>query len=135
MQKQTTSLNIKAFLDMVVECQKAYDCAYKMVGLKDKEAQDFLHQLELGSYDQRGKTATRLANSRRERRRYKDIVTVLQPLIDWAKTPEASKALNTLRSNALGETRKAEKSIEDRVYYPRVITDLEIASIIEEKKE
>lgn len=134
MNKKTVSIQIKAFLDAVSEFQKAYKNAVEGVDVAEKETQDLLHQLELGTAKARAKTATRLSHTRKSRRYYKDITTVLGPLIEWADG-DGLKALNILKSKVLGDTRKAEKSIENRQYFPRIITDLEISALAKDKKE
>mgnify|MGYP003291730709 CR=1 FL=1 len=132
--EEKVSLTIKEFLDAIAQYQVAYKEACDGIETAEKETQDYLHQLELGSAKARCKTATKLSQTRKRRRKYKDIITVLQPLMDWLDA-DGIKAINVLKSRTLGDTRKAEKSIENRQYFPRVITDLEIANIIDETKE
>ena len=118
----------KTFLDTISEFNKAYNYAFNKVNETDKATQDLLHQLELGSVKERNKTATRITHTRKERRYYKDIVTLLQPLCDLLKEPEANKFVNRFKA-VLGETRKVENQMENRQYFPRVITDIEIAQL------
>lgn len=66
------SLYYKEFLDAVRLFQRAYTTSYDEVNRCDKTTQDLLHQLELGTYDTRGKTSTQLANIRKERRTHND---------------------------------------------------------------
>lgn len=126
---QNVSYFYKTYLDTISDFQKAYQYAFNKVNETDKATQDLLHQLELGSVKERNKTATLLSKVRKERRYYKDIVTVLQPLMDLVETAEAERFFNLFKSKTLGETRKAEKMIENRQYFPRVVTDIEIAKL------
>lgn len=121
----------KTFLDSVKQIQTSYAYESKMLQVHEQETQDLLHQLELGSYSERRKTATRLANVRKERRYSKDVVNVLQPMVELLGTPEGVKFIKQLQI-VLGETRKIENSMQNRRYTPRVITDLEIARCNEE---
>lgn len=119
------SLYFKEFLDAMRVFQKAYDFAYGEVNCCDKTTQDLLHQLELGTYDERSKTATALANIRKKRRTHKDMTLVLQSFIDLMNT-ETGKAFAKALQKTLGETRKVESSLQNRQYYPRVLQQLQI---------
>lgn len=53
---------------------------------------------------------------RQERRQAKDKIICLQPVIDWMEENQSTiKGLERL----LGSVRKAEKSIEGRIYHPK----------------
>lgn len=119
------SLYYKEFLDSVRVLQRAYDYSYGEVNRCDKTTQDLLHQLELGTHDKRGKTATALANIRKERRIHKDIVLVLQPFFDLINS-DIGKAFSNALQKTLGDTRKLENSLQNRQYYPRVLQQLAI---------
>lgn len=114
------SETLAAFLNMIVESREAHAFAYTQVGTQDKLTQDLLHELELGKYETRRKTATTLANCRKERRYYKDIVEETELLCDWAE--EFQTALRQLQE-VLGKMRKVEKYHENRTYSPRVKKD------------
>lgn len=88
----------------------------------EKLTQDYLHKLELENLDWSGraKIATQLARCRKERRQYKDIVQLLQPTIDLLTDKTTQQTLNKLRE-VLGQTRKQEKHMENRVYYLRAL--------------
>ena len=90
--------------------------------MKDKTTQDYLHQLELGEYSARQKTATALAKNLKIRRENKDIVSILKPISDFIST--YPQPINELKK-VLGEIRKQERT-KTRYYYPRVVKDLEI---------
>lgn len=119
------SLYYKEFLDAMRVFQRAYDYSYGEVNRCDKTTQDLLHQLELGTYDERRKTATALANIRKERRTHKDMTLVLQPFFDLLNT-DTGKAFIKALQKTLGDTRKVEINLQNRQYYPRVLQQLAI---------
>lgn len=88
--------------------------------------QDLLHQIELGTYDNRNKFATRLARVRQERRRHKDYLDINNPLYVLFQQPEAIKFYRTLEQ-LLGQIRKQEQYVEGhRTYKAKVVKDLTI---------
>ncbi len=117
----------KTFLDTIKDIQTTYKFESEELTKKDQETQDLLHQLELGSYKERPKTTTKLAKVRKERRYSKDVISVLQPMVDLLATNEGIAFIKKLQI-VLGDTRKIENSMLYRRYTPRVITDLEIAN-------
>lgn len=78
--------------------------------------------LELGDldYKERAKVATKLKNARQERRRYKDVIQVLTPFFHFYTDSRTAPTLRQL-GEVLGKTRKAERSLDYRVYVPRVL--------------
>ena len=62
-----------------------YEDSYNRVGNYDKELQDMLHQLELTNmkYKERAKLATKLQESRINRRKYKDITDEINSLYNF----------------------------------------------------
>lgn len=80
----------------------------------EAEINDIEHRLELEdlSYHERAKLAATLTNKLRERRYEKDCCENLAPIV------KAWKEANQLRGleNALGEARKIEHRLENRVY-------------------
>ena len=117
------STEIDRFARFVKQVQLDYQYHFENVNKKDKETQDLLHEIELGEYKSRDKTATKLAKVRRERRVSKDIVEVIEPIIKYIN--ENKKAFNNL-SQLLGDVRKVEKSHQGRTYKAKVRTDLTI---------
>ncbi len=120
---------LKQFLDFEKDCETVYDLYSENVPRLDKATQDLLHQLEFGSYKERQKTANMIAKIRKERRESKDGVAVLQPLMELFRTNDGRKFIRQMQV-ILGETRKIEKSMDNRIYFPRVITTIEIANMI-----
>lgn len=129
MKKQNEELKnvsdyLSEFLCALRQFKTDYKSAVEEIPRCDSETQDLLHQLELGSYDARNRTATRIAHVRQRRRVCKDTVAQLQAIIDFINMPESVKFINQL-NEILGKTRKAERNLENRVYFPRVVMDLE----------
>ena len=122
MKNKQASEYISDFLHFLDAAQKEYNSAYTAVGTADKITQDYLHQLELGEYSARQRTATALANNLKNRRENKDVTAILKPIFDFiCNHPQIISELRKI----LGETRKQERNTI-RYYYPRVIEDLEI---------
>lgn len=116
------SETIGDFCNAVVEAQKDYEWNYEQVNRMDKLTQDYLHKLELEGldYKERAKVATQLAKCRQERRKCKDTVEVLEPLVQFMDSEKGKALLNLIRE-VLGKTRKVEKSMESRTYIPRIL--------------
>lgn len=118
----TASDTISEFLDFLRESADQYSAEYDNVHEKDLESQDLLHKLELQSltYHQEAHLAADLKKVRAARRNSKDAVTVLEPIKEYCETNASTiKSLERL----LGEVRKAEKSLENRFYVPRVLKE------------
>lgn len=118
----TASDTISEFLDFLRESADQYSAEYDNVHEKDLESQDLLHKLELQSltYHQEAHLAADLKKVRAARRNSKDAVTVLEPIKEYCETNASTiKSLERL----LGEVRKAEKSLENRFYIPRVLKE------------
>lgn len=62
-----------------------YKDSYNKVGNYDKELQDMIHQLELTNmeYKERAKLATKMQESRIDRRKYKNIVDEINSLYSF----------------------------------------------------
>lgn len=101
--------------------QLDYKFAIDELDRLEKLTQDYLHSLELDGlhYKERAKVATKLAKCRQERRKAKDTIKALTPLIDYLGSENGKQFMNKLRE-ALGKTRRAEKSLEGRVYVKRI---------------
>lgn len=121
MNEKEVSEVIADFLNYIDQCRNDYKAAHDAVGKEDKRLQDLLHEMEF-SEGENGKrrAATRLRNSRRERRRQKDEVMRLELLVSFFDEPQNKKVLNNLRQ-LLGRQRKQEEFLRGkREYKPRV---------------
>ena len=120
MGNQLPSKQLGDFIGFVKECQEVYQIAYSCVGDEDKRSQDFLHAIEFtdDKYDLH-REALKLQESRRERRRNKDLVEEREDLVKFFQDPQHKRTLDQL-TQLLGRVRKVEKYHTDRTYYPRV---------------
>lgn len=116
------SYHIAAFCRLIADAEKDY--AWNQAEMKRLDAltQDYLHKLELGELDYRGraKIATKIAECRKQRRACKDIVQLLEPVVSFLDTKNGRGAINSLK-NVLGELRKIERYLNNAVYIPRVL--------------
>lgn len=125
--KPEFSQTISGFISVLENAMKDYEWNSNEINRLDKLTQDYLHKLELGEldYKERAKVATLLANCRRSRRECKDMVEVLDPLVQFLES-DKGKSLYNLAREVLGKTRKAEERMETRSYIPRVLTPEEM---------
>lgn len=123
-QKPQFSPHISEFCKLMENAQKDYVWNYEQVGRLDRLTQDYLHKLELEelNYRERAKVATALAKCRCQRRKYKDTVEILDPLVQFLDSEKGRSLMNLMRE-VLGKTRKVEKSMETRIYIPRVLKE------------
>ena len=125
-QKPQFSPYISSFCQLMENAQKDYAWNYEQVGRLDRLTQDYLHKLELEdlNYRERAKVATALAKCRSQRRKYKDTVEILDPLVQFLDSEKGRNLMNLMRE-VLGKTRKVEKSMENRIYIPRILKEEE----------
>lgn len=118
------SETIGAFCNAVRNAKRDYEWNWEEVNRLDKLTQDYLHQLELKglNYSERAKIATHLSKCRQERRLSKDTVEMLQPLIEFLDSDKGAQMMNLMRE-VLGQTRKVEGRMENRIYRYRVLED------------
>ncbi|NBH72180.1 hypothetical protein D3Z51_09135 [Clostridiaceae bacterium] len=115
------SKNLEIFLDFLDQCVKEYQYAYGNVSKEDKRLQDLLHEMEFAAdRAERNRVATRLQNSRRERRKNKDTVKLYERIVKFQEDQNNRRTLNLL-SQLLGQQRKEEEYLRSkRVYKKRV---------------
>ena len=113
---------IENFLNFIRDSELIYKEAYEKVHEMDKLTQDYLHDIELGGFDYKGraKIATKLKDARQIRRVNKDITIPLEPLRDWVNTHKST--INELQQ-LLGQIRKEEKNLVNRKYFRKVDID------------
>lgn len=101
-----------------------YKYCEEQLEVEQQITQDLLHAIEFSNdYKKRYKYSTQLHYNRQRRRVYKDTITVLKPLIDFIEKEDSMKCLNKI-SNLLGECRKVQEHSNDRVYTPRILTEI-----------
>lgn len=111
----TDSEHLAAFLAWLRDVRQDYDMA--------------LAELDEDGYHNRAKLALALRKARQRRRRGKDKLTILQPVIGWLEAEQKTiKALERL----LGEMRRLEKSLTGRSYHPK--TDV-VAKTLRKQRE
>lgn len=121
-----TSESLSAFLTFWRDIISTYESSKDFLNLCNDATNDLLHQIELGTYDDRNKFATKLAKVRRERRKYKDYMDINESLYLLFKDPQYIKLYRTLEQY-LGQIRKQEKYVEThRIYKPKIIKTLTI---------
>lgn len=118
---RTPAEQLTEFLNFVDQCYMDYHLAYDAVSEEDKRLQDLLHEMEFASDKaERNRVATKLQNSRKERRRNKDIVKLNEQLIKFFDDKPHRDTLNKLKQ-LLGRQRKGEEYLfGERVYKPRM---------------
>ena len=116
---------VKQFLDLCFRVRQEYSSEYDEVHRLDRATQDYLHELELGSPDNRKRTATALARCRRARRASLDQVEIREPLITLLDKPEAKAFLKQL-GEVLGKVRKEEEKHVFRAYIPKEVSSDEL---------
>ncbi|MCC8160229.1 MAG: hypothetical protein LIO53_02750 [Oscillospiraceae bacterium] len=119
-EEKKISETISDFTKFLTDAKYSYAYMKEEMIKQDKITQDILHSLELEElkYKDRARLATRLADSRKQRRIFKDAVEELEPIMNFLE--ENKKLLNSLGA-LLGAVRKEEKYHSTRKYYPRII--------------
>jgi hypothetical protein len=119
---------ITEFLNFIAEAQSHYKFCYDEVNNHDRLTQNFLHSFELDGLkcNERSKLATKLETHLKDRRYYKDRVEELESIVQFFEEPQNKKVLDKLRSQVLGQVRKAEAYHKDRVYIPREIKERKV---------
>lgn len=119
--ERTSAERLKEFLDFIDQCHAEYQLTYDAVNDEDKRLQDLIHELEFSTNTaEKNRVATRLRNSRRERRRNKDIVKKNELIVEFFREKNHKDTLNKLRQ-LLGRQRREEEYLaSNRVYKPRV---------------
>lgn len=118
------SEEIKRFLKFLEESKKIYKESYQAVGIEDKRGQDLLHAIEFEPVsDNWDRLCRKLKDSRLVRRKNKDAVEILEPIIEFINDPRNEKTLHLL-PQVLGSVRKIEERHQNRTYRPRVENDV-----------
>ncbi len=121
--KKKLSEQIKSFLDFLDECKELNSMAYNGVGEEDKRHQDLIHAIEFEhNPDKIAQIGIRIHQNRVERRVYKDLFELTDPVVQFVRDPQNKKTLDSARQ-LLGKVRKAESRQENRFYVPRIKED------------
>lgn len=106
---------------LFTECEKGYNFHSEIVTKCNKYIGDIEHELELGNYNRDGlaKLARELRDVRRERRKSKDIVEELEPIVEFIGEAQNKKVINKM-ANLIGDIRKKEDYHQNRFYVSRV---------------
>lgn len=112
------SSGINAFLTFLRDAEQHYRMAEADEQDANNATQDLLHALELDehSYHEYARISKQLRDVRRHRRVAKDNIGCILPIREWI---EENRQVIKALERVLGETRKAEKSMENRIYVPR----------------
>lgn len=115
-----TSEQLTNILKDLKQVKNDYQYSYDKVGEMDLLTQDYLHMLEIVPFseDEMFKIATQLKNTRLERRKHKDNVELLKPLVDCLE--KHNRTIKDLEQ-VLGQMRKIEETQENRIYTPRIL--------------
>lgn len=113
---------INDFCNMVANATQNYAWNKEEMNRLDKLTQDYLHKLELGGLDYKGraKIATKLTQCRKLRRMSKDTIEVLEPFISFLESDKGKNMMNLMK-DALGKTRKVEERMVNRTYRNKVL--------------
>ena len=117
-----TSEQLTNILKDLKQVKNDYQYSYDKVGEMDLLTQDYLHMLEIVplSGNERSKIATQLKNTRLERRKHKDNVELLKPLVDCLE--KYDRVIKDLEQ-VLGQMRQIEEKQKNRIYTPRVLKE------------
>ena len=95
---RTPAQQLEEFLNFVDQCYTDYRYAYEAVNEEDKRLQDLVHEIEFApDKAERNRVATKLQNSRKERRRNKDIVKLNELVVKIFDEKANRDTLNSMR--------------------------------------
>ena len=118
MTEDKPSEHIKSFLDYLRKCNEEYSLNNSVLQEMDRQTQDILHKIELEkiSYHEHARLNKELAEVRKSRRKAKDRVIVLNPVAEYI---DKNRSVFNSLSQLLGDVRKEEKRLENRMYFPK----------------
>lgn len=117
---------LEEFLNAVAASKQEYQYAYDAVNEEDRRLQDLLHEMEFAQNKaERNRSATKLQQSRRRRREYKDMVKKNEKLVKFFEEQKNREILNRM-CQLLGQQRKEEEYLaSERTYKPRMSQEVE----------
>ncbi len=112
---------IKDILDWVSECQTDYDTAKAIIAEEESKQQDFWHLLEFNDKcEDRSKISTVIHKSRLRRRRYKNEMELLEPLVTFLRKEQTKLLLKGFKTLIPTLERQEQRMREpEKVYKPR----------------
>ncbi len=134
MSKILDSKDVEQLRDAIEHILKTCSLDKEELAYKGKELQDLLHEIEFCENCDSNYYETfvfRLQQHRRERRRLKDELFIIEPVAELLreKYPNLINDLNKV----LGRCRKAEENIQNRTYTPRTTVFRELLENNEER--
>lgn len=120
-----TSERLMEILRFAKECQRINEIAREGISEESKREQDLLHAIEFEpKAKERSKICTQLHLCRKERRRYKDMFEITDPVVRFLAKKEVKRVFDEIPS-VIGSVKKVEKYHAERVYNPRIKEDVE----------
>lgn len=111
------SKDLELFLNLLRSTEEQSNIHFENVDKCNNEQNNIVHDFEEGpTYQERGKLGTRLTNLRYERRVSKDTVELTRDIVQFCKD---NKAFIDKLKRLLGDLRKRENELENRVYRRR----------------
>lgn len=119
--EKDVSQALEEFLGYIEECRQRYKEANEAMNLEDKRLQDVLHEMEFSrDENEERRVGRKIKRSRRARRRNKDEVARLRPIVSFFAIPANKEMLNKMRKLIQEQRREEENLRRERVYKPRV---------------
>ena len=105
------------FLEYINGCREQYQAAHEAVKTEEMRLQDLLHELELAEGENaKRRAATKLRNSRRQRRHQKDEMMRRELVVQFFDDPTPKSTINKMRQ-ILGRQRKQEEYLNGERHY------------------
>lgn len=114
---------LTGFLEYINGYREQYQAAHEAVKTEERRLQDLLHELELAEGENaKRRAATKLQQSRRERRRQKDEVQRLEPIVKFFGELNHKSTLKKMEQ-LLGQQRKVEEYLNGERHYNKRVKD------------
>ena len=108
---------LSGFLEYINGCREQYQAAHEAVKTEERRLQDLLHELELAEGENaKRRAATKLRNSRRQRRHQKDEMMRRELVVQFFDDPTPKSTINKMRQ-ILGRQRKQEEYLNGERHY------------------
>lgn len=124
MASELLSDKLSSFLELLSNSEKDLRFYEEEIICLNQLTQDYLHKLEFQelSDDQKLELINDLQTCRLSRREAKDGIQLLEPIVTFLMTDKGKMTVSQLQQ-ILGKVRKAEKTIENRRYTPRILEE------------